>query len=87
MQKKSAVLRFIDEERAKGASDKEIRHQLLDRGWHMDIVQSAMDTKHDESITASNGVGKKEKAWPGTLNSPYIWAAVFGLLILFALFI
>lgn len=42
MKGKSAVLTFIDKERAKGAKDKEIRHKLLDAGWHMDIVSRAM---------------------------------------------
>lgn len=42
MDKKSAVLKFIERERAEGATDQEIQHHLLDAGWHMDIIQRAM---------------------------------------------
>lgn len=42
MDKKSAVVTFIETERANGKSDTSIQHKLLDAGWQMDIIQWAM---------------------------------------------
>lgn len=49
MHKKSAVLKFIEKERAKGVGDQGIQHQLLDAGWHMDIIQNAMSSELSKS--------------------------------------
>ncbi len=87
MQKKSAVLHFIDEERSKGKSDKDICHQLLDRGWHMDIIQNAMHKKHNDSTPAKHTVPVTKKFSATHLQNPYIWVGIFGLLVLLALFI
>lgn len=87
MQKKSAVLRFIDQERAKGTSDKEIQHQLLDAGWHMDIIQNAMHSKQSSQLLETSNTRKKKEINAARVLNPYIWAAVFVALVLFALFI
>jgi hypothetical protein len=48
MQKKPAIRQFIESERERGATDKDIRHKLLDAGWHMDIIHHAMDKMDNE---------------------------------------
>lgn len=48
MAKKGNVMHFVEDERAKGAKDKDIRHKLLDAGWHMDIIHNAMH-KNDKT--------------------------------------
>jgi hypothetical protein len=84
MRKKPAVLHFIEEERSKGTKDTEIRHKLLDAGWHMDIIHHAMHKKddhaHQPESTATND-------WRSRMNYPLIGAGIFLLLILLALFI
>jgi hypothetical protein len=52
MSKKSAVVHFIEKERNRGLADKEIRHKLLDAGWHMDIIQRAMTPASSNSPRA-----------------------------------
>jgi len=42
MEKQQGVVHYIEEERAKGKSDQDITHDLLNNGWQMDIIQSAM---------------------------------------------
>lgn len=62
MQGKSAVLMFIEAERAKGASDQQIQHKLLDAGWHMDIIQKAMNHREPVAIpVVKRTVSKKIK--------------------------
>jgi hypothetical protein len=40
--RKPAVVKYIEENRAKGKTEQEITHNLLDAGWHMDIIRHAM---------------------------------------------
>lgn len=47
MVKKQGVAHYIEEERAKGKSDQQITHDLLDAGWQMDVIQHAL---HGEPI-------------------------------------
>ncbi len=42
MQKKSAVIAFVEDERAKGVGDLDIQHKLLDAGWQIDIIHWAL---------------------------------------------
>ena len=42
MSKKSSVIEFIEKERAEGKSNRQIKHDLLDAGWHMDIIKHAL---------------------------------------------
>ena len=44
MQKKPMMSHFIEEQRARGRSEKEIQSQLLEAGWQMDIIMHAMNT-------------------------------------------
>jgi hypothetical protein len=94
MDKKSSVLVFIEEERAKGASDQEITHRLLDSGWHMDIIQNAL--KHREQIGSflerhpAPETKKGLSRWldyRSLLYNPLFYAGVFALLVLFVLFV
>ena len=103
MKKPSSVTAFVDDERAKGKSDAAIRHQLLDAGWHMDIIKHAMAKK-----PVSDDTVVKQKTTPhhkpkkGSLSSlqkyhrgrareaiqnPYVLLVGFGVLVLMALFI
>jgi hypothetical protein len=53
MQTKSGVLHFIEEGRKKGKTDKQIKSQLLDAGWQIDVVNHAMEGKpHDHPVSA-----------------------------------
>jgi hypothetical protein len=45
--KKLSVAQYISDGRAAGKTDSEITHELLDAGWHMDIIAKAM---HGEPI-------------------------------------
>lgn len=84
MSNQSAVIQFIEQERAKGTNEQEIQHQLLDAGWHMDIIQSAMGTK----VTASPSKIPDTKSLL-TTRQTQVWgvAAVIVILVLLALFI
>lgn len=48
---KDSVAQFISDGRAVGKTDSEITHELLDAGWHMDIIANAM---HGEPIKHRN---------------------------------
>jgi len=88
MQKKSAVIGFIEEQRAKGIDDKEIQHQLLNSGWHMDIVQHAMQAIHGDK-SSSPAVDRPKKIKSELINpqKPYVWVVLFIVLIMTAIFI
>ena len=59
---KSAVHKFIEDERGKGSTDQEIQHKLLDAGWQMDIIQHTMDQKTVDKLESTNTlVGKPVK--------------------------
>lgn len=49
--KKPTVVQFISDKRAEGKTDSQITHELLDAGWHMDIIAKAM---HGEPIRHRN---------------------------------
>jgi hypothetical protein len=38
------MVRFVEQARKEGKSEEAIRHALLDAGWQMDIILSAMQT-------------------------------------------
>ncbi len=42
---KPSVAQFISDKRAEGHDDSRIIHQLLDAGWHMDIIHKVMNTE------------------------------------------
>jgi hypothetical protein len=42
MRGEPAVVRFIQEQKQKGTSEKKIKEMLLQEGWHMDIIHHAM---------------------------------------------
>lgn len=91
MHKKSAVLEFVEKERAKGTSDQDIQHKLLDAGWHMDIIHQVMETNTAQPTgPVANGV-KPDNLTVRTLAKKYpIPLAVGGgflVLVLIALFI
>lgn len=44
---KPPMAQYIADGRAKGKSDSNITHELLDAGWHMDVIAKAM---HSEPI-------------------------------------
>ena len=84
MKQKSAIPLFIEEERAKGKSDEEIRHQLLDAGWKMDIIQSAMQAdaaRHTGLQPVPESLALK------LLKNPLLYIGVVILLLLMAMFI
>lgn len=87
MQKKSAVLQFIDEERAKGKDDQQIQHALLDAGWHMDIIQSAMHKKESTTIHTKPVSKESRLDWYELVANPLFWGGVFAVLLILALFI
>lgn len=82
MKKRSAVLHFIEKEREKGATDKEIRHKLLDAGWSMDIIHHAMHKRED------NSAHKTQQTKTVGLKINPVTLVIFGLLaiMLLALF-
>jgi hypothetical protein len=93
--RKSAVHKYIEDERGKGSSDKDIQHKLLDAGWEMDIVQHVMEHKtaqkleSQNTIAASSPVQAKSTQFPKNLfSNPYfLGGALFVLAALLALFI
>ncbi len=87
MQKKSAVIAFIEEQRSTGATDKEIKHQLLDAGWHMDIIQHAMQAVHSDKPTLPAGDATTKKSELLNPQKPYVWLALFIVLVITAIFI
>lgn len=36
------MVKFIEEERSAGKTDTQIAHDLLEAGWHMDIIHKSM---------------------------------------------
>jgi hypothetical protein len=44
MQRKPSLVRYIEQRRKDGKSESEIRDELLNAGWQMDIIMSAMHT-------------------------------------------
>lgn len=94
MKKQSAVMEFVDAERAKGKSDKAIQHDLLDAGWHMDIVRHALGKKTHNTPNMKTKAKTAEAPVPlwqhpklhSAIRHPYTWIAVFVILILLALF-
>ncbi len=86
MKKKSAIPHFIEVERTKGRTDAQIRRKLLDAGWHIDIVQSAL--KNKVGVQPSRPINKGYKyALKDPANTPYMVGGVLVLLVLLALFI
>jgi hypothetical protein len=86
MSNKSAVLHFIEEERGKGTSDQIIRHQLLDAGWHMDIIQHAMRTDYQTSSEINTGLTRYADG-AGRFGTARLCAVAFVLLLIFATFV
>lgn len=92
MDTKTSVLSYIEEERSKGKTEQEITHGLLDSGWHMDIIQRALDHHNQvESFLERHHAPKKIE---GKLNKlifilskPIFWAGLFFVLFLLAMFI
>lgn len=83
MENKSAVLAFIQKERAEGTADADIKRHLLDAGWQIDIILKAMESAPHQNVPG---------IVPAKITSPYrraaiIAGAVIFLLILLALFI
>ena len=89
MQKKSAVIHFIEDERTKGTSDKEIQHQLLDAGWHMDIIQHAMHAKPQQHKVQKVSKPKQNSYQYAftVIKQPKYLAIAFIVLALVALFL
>ena len=87
MRDKPAVLRFIDEERGKGTSDKVIQHKLLDAGWHIDIVHHALDKKHGGRPTAVNPATPVEPLFQSEIKYGLISLGAFLVLVIIALFV
>jgi hypothetical protein len=87
MQKKAAVPQFIEDARSKGTPDKEITHQLLEAGWQMDIIQSAMKSYDAEQKQATHAIPPETFNWQKLLLNPYFWGGIVVLLLLGALFI
>lgn len=87
MSGKSTVLHFIEKERANGASDQQITHQLLDAGWHMDIIHNALNHDNEDVPQQDEAIALARPQWQSILMTPYgIAVAVLGL-ILIAVFI
>ena len=88
MKKKPAVPDFIKQERSKGVSDEEIQRKLLEAGWHMDIIHSALNGKKDSAPPVVSGTADYKKNAGNTVKSPvFITIAVVLLLVLLAIFI
>ena len=71
---KMSVAKFISDKRAEGLSDSKITHDLLDAGWHMDIIHKVM---HGEPI--------KHRSLDSILDikkQPYKKAIIYGAPIL-----
>jgi hypothetical protein len=88
VKKKPSVLHFIDEEREKGTSDKDIIHKLLDAGWHMDIIQRALHSGETEptALPTITTAGIKERL-TRSINTLHVIGGIFVLLVLLALYI
>lgn len=87
MKKRPAVPHFIEEEREKGSSDQEIRHKLLDAGWHMDIIHRAMnekDAKPARTIFAKHK-NSRQTAWQ-KINPVFLMLAGVVIVLSVALF-
>lgn len=88
MKKRPAVLHFIAEEREKGTADQAIRHQLLDAGWHMDIIHRAMGDK-EARLAGKKPVKRKnarQTVWQ-KINPACLVLAGLVIVLLLALFI
>lgn len=87
-------MEFVAAERAKGKGDKAIQHDLLDAGWHMDIVRHALGKKTHNTPnmkTKARAAEATVSPWQhpklqNVIRHPYTWVAVFMVLILLALF-
>ena len=88
--KKPAVPNFIEIERAKGKSDEEIKSKLLDAGWHMDIVLSAMKGGIGRKVIQETKPAKATSYREIILNkikTPFFGSFILLLLVLLAIFI
>jgi SOS response regulatory protein OraA/RecX len=86
VKKRPAVLHFIDEEREKGATDQQIRHKLLDAGWHMDIIHRAMHDREDQTAHKRAGKGQQKPVWQ-RINPMILIASGLVVIVLLALFV
>lgn len=83
--KRPAVLHFIDKEREKGATDQQIRHRLLDAGWHMDIIHRAMHSGEGQPRPKSR---RQKPVWQKVNPGPLVLVGlVLVIVLLLALFI
>lgn len=87
MPKKSAVLQFVEDERAEGKTDKQIIHDLLDAGWEMDVIHYALEgeTAHKPAEAPIRQPAKK--TIPELLIHPYAIGGIFLIIVLLAIFV
>ena len=71
-----SVAQYISDKRAEGHDESKIIHQLLDAGWHMDIIHKVMNTeiKHRKLEPI---LKKKQKPY-----QKYLPLVLFGLFII-----
>ncbi len=86
MQKRSAVVSFIEEERAKGLTNKEIQHKLLDAGWQMDIIHKVMDKDNMSKTPTPHNPPVQPRSTIELRHIAYGLGGVFILLVLFVAF-
>lgn len=67
--------------------DQEIRHKLLDGGWHIDIVNNAMGGTQVTGQPKPFIAAVPEQSWRKRLLSPVSFGVAFLVLVLLALFI